>query len=124
MSFVPDENNIHRVYDPDTGFSLQDAVRDVPFDKRQFILRLRDKMIFFYADFRVSDEKMTSYYVFRNDRLLNSFRSSMQIETIRNIGDFKEKLLPILREAVTVYDIAHTLPRSRARWTTDITFEI
>ncbi len=124
MAFIPDPNNIHRVYDPDTGFALENIVHDVPFSQRYFILRIKDKSIHFHADFEISDEKETSYYTFKNDRLMNSYRSALQITGLNSIDDFMVQILPIIRDAISVYDRSKIPSRWQATWTTKVTFEI
>ncbi len=53
-----------------------------------------------------------------------SYRSALQLEWVKSIDEYRDKLLPILKKAVVSLDKTSLPAKRNPAWRTEVTFEI
>jgi hypothetical protein len=104
MSFVADATNRHRVHDFERSYSLEEIIRDVPYDERWFRLGREGFSVRIKAHFSVDDLSKVITYTIKASDLIEGIESAIAFYGgDPNSRRILPEIMPVVKEAIEVF---------------------
>jgi hypothetical protein len=104
MSFIADPANRHRVHNHERGYSLEEIVRDVPYEERWFRLSRESFSVRIRARFSVDDISKVITYTIKLSDLIEGIESAIAFYGgDPNSQRILSEIMPLLKEAIEVF---------------------